>query len=154
MNTTSPSIERLRQRVDVLQSRHGFRALDAEAFDAFVAQPGTSLVLFAEDPAKVPETWDLTVILPDLVASLAEAPRVGMLAPAAARTLATRYGIRLWPALLVLRDGAYLGAVEGLQDWSAYMRRLPEILAAAPSRPPSIGIPVANSSGPAAATCH
>ena len=151
MTPTSPSLDRLRQRVDALHARHGFHVLDAEMFDDFIRQPGTTLVLFAEDPAKVPETWDLTVILPDLVASLAEAPRVGMLAPATARVLAARYGIRLWPALLALRDGAYLGTVEGLQDWSAYRRCLPELLAAEPSRPPGIGIPVA---GSATATCH
>lgn len=154
MNTTSPTLDRLRQRVAALHDRHGFRILDAEAFGDFAAQPGITLALFTEDPAKVPETWDLTVILPDLVANLlpgVDGCRVGILAPAAARPLAARYGIRYWPALLVLRDGEYLGTVEGLQDWAVYRRRLPEILAAGPSRPPSIGIAVASAS---ATTCH
>jgi hydrogenase-1 operon protein HyaE len=151
MTPTSPTLERLRQRADVLHDRYGFRILDAEGFDDFAAPPGAALILFAEDPAKVPETWDLTVILPDLVAALAAPPRVGMLAPAAARELAPRYGIRRWPALLALRDGAYLGALEGLLDWAVYRQRLPEILAAAPTRPPAVGIPVV---GASAAVCH
>lgn len=154
MNQTSPTLDRLRQRVAALHDRHGFRILDEEVFEDFAAQPGIALVLFTEDPAKVPETWDLAVILPDLVASLApgvDARHVGILAPAAARPLAARYGIRIWPALLVLRDGAYLGTVEGLQDWAIYRRRLPELLAAAPSRPPGIGIAV---SGTPVAACH
>ena len=72
--------------------------------------------------------------------------------PAAARSLAPRYGIRTWPALLALRDGQYLGTIEGLKDWSADVRLLPELLAATPSRPPSIGIPVMNAD--AVSHCH
>jgi len=148
----SPSIERLNQRLAFLQSRHGFSLLDGESFAAFVAQPGAALVLFAEDPAKVPETWDLTVILPEAVERMGVAVRVGILAPEAARVLAARYGIRIWPALLALRDGQYLGTIEGLKDWSGYVRLLPELLAAEPSRPPGIGIPVMNAD--AVSHCH
>ncbi|MDO8788306.1 MAG: hydrogenase [Sulfuritalea sp.] len=148
----SPDIERLNQRITFLQSRHGFQLLDGDSFAAFVAQPGAALVLFAEDPAKVPETWDLTVILPEAVARLDTAVRVGVLAPQAARALAARYGICTWPALLALRDGEYLGTVEGLKDWSAYGRLLAELLAAAPCRPPGIGIPVHNAG--AGTHCH
>lgn len=148
----SPGIERLNQRLDFLHSRHGFELLDGETFAAFAAQAGAALVLFAEDPAKVPETWDLTVILPEAVTRLPIDVRVGVLAPAAARSLAARYGIRIWPALLALRDGDYLGTVEGLKDWGTYVRLLPELLAAAPSRPPGIGIPVMDAN--AAAHCH
>lgn len=148
----SPGIERLNQRIAFLHSRHGFHPLDGESFAAFAAEPGAALVLFAEDPAKVPETWDLTVILPEAVERMGVAVRVGILQPAAARVLAARYGIRFWPALLALRDGQYLGTIEGLKDWSAYVRLLPELLAAEPSRPPGIGIPVMNAD--AVSHCH
>lgn len=152
MTMSLPSLERLAQRLDILRARHGYTLLDGDSFAAYVAAPGACLILFAEDPAKVPETWDLTIILPEAVATLGGAPRVGVLAPVAARALAARYGIRIWPALLALRDGEYLGTVEGLKDWSAYVRLIPELLAAPPSRPPSIGIPVHNAD--AAAHCH
>lgn len=148
----APSLERLTQRLDFLRTRHGYALLDAGSCAAYVAAPGACLILFAEDPAKVPETWDLTIILPQAVARLASVVRVGVLAPPAARALAPRYGIRIWPALLALRDGEYLGSIEGLQDWSAYVRLLPELLAAPPSRPPSIGIPLRNAD--ATTSCH
>ena len=149
---TSPSIERLHERFAILQARYGYHPLDAESFAAFGAAPGAALVLFAEDPAKVPETWDLTIILPEALLRMEVGLRVGLLAPEAARRLGARYGIRIWPALLALRDGDYLGTIEGLKDWGAYVRLLPELLAAAPSRPPSIGIPVTNADAPA--HCH
>lgn len=148
----SPGIERLNQRIAFLRSRHGFLPLDGESFAAFCAEPGAALILFAEDPAKVPETWDLTVILPEAVERMGVAVRVGILLPAAARALAARYGIRFWPALLALRDGQYLGTIEGLKDWSGYVRLLPELLAAEPSRPPGIGIPVMDAN--ATSHCH
>jgi hydrogenase-1 operon protein HyaE len=149
---TSPSLERLTQRLVILQASHGYRLLDENSFAAFIAAPGASLILFAEDPVKVPETWDLSVILPEIVAGLDTPVRVGVLAPTTARILAPRYGIRFWPALLALRDGAYLGALEGLKDWGVYARQLPELLATPASRPPGIGIPVHNAD--AGATCH
>ena len=149
---TSPSIERLLERFGQLQARYGYKLLDADSFAAFAAGPGEALVLFADDPAKVPETWDLTIILPEALLRLEAGVRVGLLPPEAARKLAAGYGIRIWPALLALRDGEYLGTIEGLRDWSGYVRQLPELLAAAPSRPPGVGIPVMNAD--AATHCH
>lgn len=148
----SPSIERLHDRFAILQARYGYQLLDAESVDAFVASPGAALILFADDPAKVPETWDLTIILPEALQRMEADVRVGLLPPAVARNLAPRYGIRIWPAILGLRDGDYLGTVEGLKDWSTYVRVLPELLSAPPSRPPSIGIPVTNANS--ATHCH
>ena len=148
----APSLERLTQRLDILQARHGYTLLDSDSFAAYIGAPGACLILFAEDPVKVPETWDLTVILPEAVARLDMPVRVGVLAPEAARAVAARYGIRIWPALLALRDGEYLGTVEGLKDWGAYVRLIPELMMAEPSRPPSIGIPVKNAD--AIASCH
>jgi hydrogenase-1 operon protein HyaE len=149
---TSPSIERLQERFGILQARYGYHLLDAESYEDFAKAPGNTLILFADDPAKVPETWDLTIILPEALLRLEADVRVGLLLPAVARSLAPSYGIRIWPALLALRDGEYLGTVEGLKDWSGYVRVLPELLSAPPSRPPSIGIPVTNAN--AATHCH
>jgi hydrogenase-1 operon protein HyaE len=46
------------------------------------------------------------------------------------------------PALLFLRDGAYVGVIEGLRDWSEFVAEVRQMLAAPVSRPPSIGIAV------------
>ncbi len=155
MNPTAPSLNRLAERFAVLRDQYGYTPLDAAGFDAFIAAPGACVVMFADDPQKVPETWDLTIILPEALKGMEAAPRVGLLPPEAAKPLAARYGITLWPSLLVLRDGAYLGAIEGLKDWNVYSSRIPELLAAAASRPPSIGIPVRTvGTGGNPSACH
>lgn len=149
---TTPTLDRLAEQFGRLADRHGYTLLDGAGFDDFFRQEGETLVLFADDPQRVPETWDLVVILPELVKSLRCKLRVGLLAPELARALAPRYGIRLWPALLGLRRGAYLGVIEGMKDWSVYAAQLPQLLAAPASRAPGIGIPV--QAVGAGARCH
>jgi hydrogenase-1 operon protein HyaE len=149
---SNPTLARLAEHFQRLSQQYGCTVLDAESFDEFVQRPGESLILFTEDPQRVPETWDIAVILPELIKGLPTKPRVGLLAPVDAHAVSARYGIRLWPALLALRGGAYLGVIEGLKDWGVYAGQLPQLLVAAESRPPSIGIPVQTVG--ASASCH
>jgi len=125
-----------------LFTKHGFTAITAENLDAFVAAPGHALLMFTEDPLRVKETLDLAVIVPELARTFAGRFRVGVLLPEAARQLHPCYGFRRWPAFVVLRDGAYVGAVEGLLNWDEYLETVGRLLEALPTRPPTIGIPV------------
>lgn len=149
---SNPTLARLAEHFQRLTAQHGCTVVTADGFDDFVNEPGESVILFTEDPQRVPETWDIAVILPELIKGLSTRPRVGLLAPLDAHAVSSRYGIRLWPALLCLRGGAYLGVIEGLKDWSVYAAQLPQLLAAPESRPPSIGIPVQTFG--ASASCH
>lgn len=126
--------------------------ITADAFDAFVAQPGNTLVFFTEEPAKYREVLDLTVILPELAQAFSGRFRAGLLMPEAARALQPRYGFNKWPALVMLRGGEYVGAVAGLRDWSTYIGEIGALLEAPASRPPSVGIAVRNSGSDA--HCH
>jgi hydrogenase-1 operon protein HyaE len=136
-----------------LFSKHGFAQLDAENYAAFAAAPGHALVLFTEDPVRYKETLDLAVIVPELARAFPGRFRVGVLLPDAARVLHVKYGFRRWPAFVILQDGAYVGAVDGLRNWDQYVEELAALLAAAPTRPPSVGIAVAGPT-PAAGGCH
>jgi hydrogenase-1 operon protein HyaE len=128
--------------------------LDTEAFDAWAAQTGVAMVVFAEDPARTKETLDLAVIVPELHATAGRRFHVALLTPAASRALARRYGFARWPAIVMLRDGKYLGAVDGVRDWDVYVAELSRLMAAEPSRPPSIGIAVKPAGPEADSSCH
>lgn len=128
--------------------------LDADSVDAWVDPPGAAMLVFAEEPDRHKETLDLAVIVPELHAGRAGAFRVGLLVPAAARALASRYGFARWPAFVMLRDGRYVGAVDGIRDWGEYLGELDRLLAAAPTRPPTIGIPVKVAGQPDSPSCH
>jgi hydrogenase-1 operon protein HyaE len=132
----------------------GAAVLDVDTFDVWAGQPGAAMVVFAEDPERYKETLDLAVIVPELQASRVGRFRVALLPPAASRALASRYGFARWPAFVMLRDGRYVGAVDGIRDWDEYIAQLDRLLAAAPSRPPTIGIPVTVAGQAASPSCH
>jgi hydrogenase-1 operon protein HyaE len=138
--------------VDSLFSRHGYAQVEADTLAGFAAGPGHALLVFTEDPLRFKETLDLAVIAPELDKAFAGRLRVGVLLPEAARKVAPLYGFSRWPALVVLRDGGYIGAIDGLRNWDEYLTELAALLAAAPSRAPSIGIAVRNTG--ASGACH
>jgi hydrogenase-1 operon protein HyaE len=128
--------------VAALTARHGYASLEADAFDAFAAARGATLIVLLEDPARYRETLDLAVVVPEIVRAFPGAFRVGVPTAACARAIAARHAIRRWPALLLLRDGGYVGAVEGLRDWDDYLAAMASLLAAPVRRLPGIGIAV------------
>jgi hydrogenase-1 operon protein HyaE len=146
----APALHPLLERLVALT---GAAVLEPATFDAWVALPGPAMIVFAEEPERHKETLDLAVIVPELHAGRAGAFRVALLPPAAARALAPRYGFARWPAFVMLRDGRYLGAVDGIHDWNDYRDELDRLLAAAPTRPPAVGIAVRAAGESAAPSC-
>lgn len=127
--------------------------LDPDGFDAWAGEPGAALLVFTEDPAQYRETLDLAVIVPELIGALPGRFRTGVLLPAAARALAPRYGFRRWPALVLLKDGRHVGAVDGLRDWQVYLDELSRLLDSEPTRPLTVGIAVTAEGDPAGRGC-
>ena len=128
--------------LEQLVSRHGFTALDATSIDEFITAPGHAMLVFTEDPVRYKETLDLAVIAPEVARAFAGRFRVGVLYPEAARKAAPRFGFARWPALVMVRDGAYVGAIDGLRNWDEYLEQTLQLLTAEPTRPPSVGIAV------------
>lgn len=136
-----------------LFTRHGCIDVDSSNFDAFTGRPGRTLLLFLEDPARYKETLDLAVIVPEIARAFAPRLAVGVLLPDAARAFAPRYGFRRWPAFVILADGRYVGAVDGLRSWDEYLTEVVSLMERAPTRAPTIGIPV-RGGGDGADGCH
>jgi hydrogenase-1 operon protein HyaE len=156
--STSPAQPAVHPLIERLCAQTSAPILDAASFDAWAQAPGRALVVFTEDPALYRETLDLAVVVPELAQAFRIGGesrfRVGVLQQAAARTVATRYGFRRWPAIVVLADGHYVGAIDGLRDWQEYVDELGRLLDAPPSRAPSIGIAVKASGADDAHHCH
>jgi hydrogenase-1 operon protein HyaE len=138
--------------LEQLVTRHGFTPVDAATVDAFADGPGHALLVFTEDPVRYRETLDLAVIAPELVQAFFGRLRVAVLPPVAARVVARRYGFARWPALVLLKDGRYVGAIDGLRNWDDYVAEMARLLAAEPTRAPSIGIDIRSAGG--AGHCH
>ena len=119
-----------------------FVVVDAANFDTFSACDGHVMLVFTEDPVRFKETLDLAVIVPEIERAFAGRFAVGILLPEAARQFSVRYGFRRWPAIVLLRDGRYVGAVDGLREWGEYIAEVTRLLDAPPARAQSIGIAV------------
>jgi hydrogenase-1 operon protein HyaE len=104
-----------------LVEQEGAVRLDESTLAAFVAAPGEAALFFTEDPMRFREVTDLAVILPQLSRAASRRFRMGVLPPPLANAHAATYGVRKWPAVVFVREGAWLGNIEGLRDWSDYL---------------------------------
>ncbi len=126
--------------------------VDRSTLDAWLDAAGTGVLFFSGDPVRFPESLDVAVVLPELRAALGGGLRIGVVARADEDAVARRVGAQHWPSLVFLRDGAYLGSVAGMQDWDVYLREVAQVLAAAPRRLPTVGIPLV--AAESARSCH
>lgn len=137
-----------------LVQQFGATWVDSKSHDAFVVGGGTRVLFFSGDAVRFPESLDVAVVLPELHSALR--PRtwqVGVVVRSEEDLLARRWGSQRWPALVFIQDGQYLATVSGMHDWTDYVARVQEALAATPSRAPGVGIPVV-SAGDSGSACH
>lgn len=115
--------------IDALARDHGWERLpDLEAASVFAAGPGARVLFVPGDPAKNLESHDVAVILPELARAFDGAFRVGVYTAGEDRALREVYAAWATPSLIFLRDGAHLGAIERVRDWSDYLARIAAIL--------------------------
>ena len=137
--------------LDKLVAKHGISECDQAGFQSFINEAGNGVALLTEEPDTAPESWDMAVIFPELLAAIGTQLRTTIVRPASAKILQTRFGLSRLPALLFVRDGGYVGAIEGLRDWSEFVNEFAEMLQKPTSRAPSVGIAVTAISS---STCH
>ena len=127
--------------VRALVDRHGYPRLDADTLDAFLAATAFPLLLVAGDPARYPDSDDVAVVLPELMAVFGEVLTPAVVAPAAERAVQIRYRFNRVPALVFLRHDLYLGVLTGIRDWNDYLADIADILGREPGPPPAYELP-------------
>ncbi len=121
---------------------YGYPEVTLGSHDAFINQPGMTVLFFAGDPKRYRETTDVAVVLPELAKAFQGRLIPGVVAVEAETALQHRYGFAAWPALVFLRDGGYLGAITGIQNWTDYLHEISELLKTDIKSPPGFKIPV------------
>jgi hydrogenase-1 operon protein HyaE len=140
----SPLLERL-------VNKQGWPVVDEASLDDFLAGGEYSLLFFTENPAQFPESNDVAVILPELLAAFADRLQGAVVAAEAEHRLHSRYPFGEWPALVLLRGTDYLGAISRVQDWQTYLAEIERLLQAEPVTQQGIGLPVVSEP---AGGCH
>jgi hydrogenase-1 operon protein HyaE len=133
--------------VSRLVAQCGAHWVDAGSHDAFVGGSGDRVLFFSGDAVRFPESLDVAVVLPELQAALRRPDGslpflIGVVCRDHEDALARRWASQRWPALVFVRDGAYVGNLPGMQDWLDYVSKVRELLAAPTSRAPGVGISV------------
>ncbi|WP_299179409.1 hypothetical protein [uncultured Neptuniibacter sp.] len=131
---SSPLINRLIEELK-------FPLLTEENFTAFIQAHDFSVLFCTEEPKRFPESNDVAVILPELVRQFPQLT-AGVVSPAYEKTVQGRYNFTVWPTLVFLKQGRYLGHISKVQDWDIYLAEINSILNLEPRRDPGIGIPV------------
>jgi len=132
----TPVVTRFHSLFERLMREFGYEAPTLETFDSVVARAGHTLLFFADNPERSKETLDLAVILPEIARAFHGRFDVVVLLPTIANAVAPRYGVRRWPALVLLRDGKYVGSIEAVRDWDDYHSEVTRLLKREPSAPP------------------
>lgn len=119
---TSPLLQRLTDEL-------GWPSLETpEALDAYLARPGIHGLFVTGDPAKNLETNDAAVILPELMAATGGAFDCAVVAQTIERAVRERFEVWPTPSLILVAEGAALGAIPRVRDWDDYLARVRAIL--------------------------
>jgi len=132
---SSPLIQRL------LDEGHA-ALVDEESLPEYAQQNARTLLFFAGDVRRYPESSDLAVILPELAQAFDGCFQIALVAQAAESALQKRFGFNHWPTLVLLQGEEYLGAISKLQNWAEYRTNIQNLLQSEPRRPPGFAIPV------------
>ena len=112
----------------------GIPLLDEVGFRAHIDRTPYSVLFFSGDPQRFPESLDVAVVLPELLKAFPQLQAALMTAPLETR-LQADYAFTLWPTLVFLRQGQYLGSLSRILNWSEYQQHIAEILTRAPHIP-------------------
>ena len=139
-----------------LAREFGATWVDEQTVAEWTAGGGDRVVLLAGDPVRFPEGVDVAAVLPELMKCFPGRFAAAVVPRDSEDAVAKRYGSQRWPTLLFFRDGQYVTAIAGMQDWDVYLNGVAAALAMPPSRPPTIGIPVVSQTGAASSDsgCH
>jgi hydrogenase-1 operon protein HyaE len=138
------SLEKLETAIGRMVQKQGFFQFSAKnpadrSIPEFPA--GLTALLLTEDPQRNLEVLDACVILPEALKPLGERVSRWVAGPEVAPALMQQYGVARAPAVVFLRDGQFVGVLNGIRDWNEYQNEVARLLDG-PAQPKPIGIPV------------
>lgn len=142
--------------------RNQLRVVGAGDVDVFLAGQDAAVLFFPGDAARIAESDDVAVILPELLKRTWGADRRGsdrgsseqsalaaaVVSREAERALQLRYRFNAFPALVFFRRGGWLGAIVRLMGWADYLHEIERILALEPGEPPPFALPGRSGAAP------
>lgn len=101
----------------------GYREIDGQQLDALAQGVERLIVLPLDNPERFPELTDIVIILPELLRQFPDGCfQVAFCSPASSAAVCQRFAAYRHPALIFFDHGAHAGTLEGLLDWTDYLR--------------------------------
>ncbi len=122
-------------------ARHGYPVVTEETLEAEAASRPISVLFFPGDWKRHGESNDVAVVLPELDRAFQGELRPMVVSRDAERALQCRYRFTAYPTLVMLRTGAYLGAISRVQAWTDYLTGLAALMEGEPCEPPPFAFP-------------
>ncbi len=132
------SLDRLETSISRMTQKHGFERVDR---DTPPYPAGLTALLLTDDPQRNLEVLDACVILPEALKPLGEQISRRVAGPEASAELMKQFGVARAPAVVFLRDGQFVGILNGIRDWGEYQNEVSRLMTG-PAQPKPIGIPV------------
>ncbi len=112
-----------------LTEEFGMPSLESMAeVAAFTDVPGVHVLFVPGDAVRNLETPDVAVILPELHTAFQQQFDCAVVGDAVERGLRDATQVFKTPSLIFYRDGAVIGAIPKVRDWSEYVTRISQIL--------------------------
>ena len=136
--TGPTALDRLETAITRMIKKHGFLPVDP---DNLQFPAGLSALLLTDDPQRNLEVLDACVILPEALKALGEQVSCWVADHEGSAPWMRQFGVARAPAVVFLRDGQFVGMLNGIRDWSEYQNEVTRLLNG-PAQPKPIGIPV------------
>ncbi len=127
--------------IRMLVQDHGYVTVTEDNVDDFLAANDYSVLFFSGDPARIADSNDVAVILPELMKVFGEVMAPGVVAREAERQLQLRFRFTAFPTLVFLRGDGYLGAISQVKDWDVYLTEIAALIQQEPVEPPPYQFP-------------
>ncbi len=127
--------------MDTIIERENLPIVSSETLDDFASENGDTVIFVGGDWHRHVEVNDVAVILPEILKASGGHLKAAVLERGSERAIQTRYRFNRFPALIFLRNGAYLGRIQEVLDWADYVTEINEILARDVSPPPQFEFP-------------
>lgn len=134
-----------------LCEQHQFILVDEGNLEALTQASGDMVLLLTEDVVRSPETWDVAIVLPEILKLFGGRLKAAIADTENSKKLQARFGTTRFPAMVFLRDGEYVDVIQRMLDWDEFVAEVTGVLEKPVGRAPTIGIPVRNE---VASSCH
>ncbi|BFM07884.1 hypothetical protein GCM10025791_46750 [Halioxenophilus aromaticivorans] len=114
--------------VENMIARTAIPVVDADTVTDFIKQSPRAVLFFCADPKKYPESNDVAMALPEIIKEY-DGLAGALVAQSCEIALQKEFNFTAWPALAFFKEGQYLGAITGIQNWDDYLEKINQMFA-------------------------